>query len=76
MDSQILDLVTIDGGEKGFEIMLLWPFSVALNETVIRLLGGGIAGPAPIKTLGLESLLKEFCGGIGRSSSKGVSRWT
>lgn len=37
MNSQILDFVTVDGGQEGFEIMILWPFTVALNETVIRL---------------------------------------
>ena len=56
MNSQILDFVTVDGGQEGFEIMILWPFTVALNETVIRLwaaalleakwfLSGGIAKP-------------------------------
>src|ERR1700716_2190942 len=37
MNSQILDFVTVDSGQEGFEIIILWPFTVALNETVIRL---------------------------------------
>ena len=37
MNGQILDFVTVDGGQEGFEIIILWSFTVTLNETVIRL---------------------------------------
>ena len=37
VNSQILDFVAVNGGQEGFEIIILWPFTVALNETVIRL---------------------------------------
>src|SRR4029077_3942768 len=71
MNSRILDFVTVDGGQEGFEIMILWPFTVALNETVIRLwaaamleakrfLSGGIASPPAMKALRPQSLVMEF----------------
>ena len=71
MNSQILDLVTVDGGQEGFEIIILWPFTVALNETVIRLwaaalleakrfLSGRIASPPAIKAPRAQSLVMEF----------------
>jgi hypothetical protein len=31
MNRQILDFVPVDGGQEGFEIIILWPFSVALR---------------------------------------------
>jgi len=56
MDSQIQDFVTVDGGQEGFKIIILWPFTVALNEAVKglwaaamlqakRFFSGGIASP-------------------------------
>ena len=71
MNGQILDFVTVDGGQEGFEIIILWSFTVTLNETVIRLwaaalfeakrlLGGGIASPPAIKALRAQSLVTEF----------------
>ena len=71
MDSQILDFVTVGGGYEGFEIIILWSFTITLNETVIRLwaaalfeakrlLGGGIASPPAIEALRVESLVTEF----------------
>jgi hypothetical protein len=71
MNSQILDFVTVDSGQEGFEIIILWPFTVALNETVIRLwaaalleakwfLSGSIASPPAIKALRPQSLVMEF----------------
>jgi hypothetical protein len=76
VNSQVLDFVTVGGGKEGFKIIILWPFAIALNETVIGLwaatmlqaksfLGGGIAGPSASKSFRSQSL----------SSSKGVSRW-
>jgi hypothetical protein len=71
MNSQILDFVTGDGGQEGFEIIILGPFTVTLNETVKRLwaaalfeakrfLRGGIASPPAIKALRAQSLVMEF----------------
>ena len=34
MNGQILDFVTVGGGQEGFEMIILWSFTVTLNETV------------------------------------------
>ena len=71
MDREILDFVSIDGREKRFKIIILRPFSVALNKAVIRLLaaavaqakgflGRGITGPAAVKALRVKGLGTEF----------------
>lgn len=71
MNGQILNFVTVDGGQEGFEIIILWPFTIPLNETVIRLwaatlfeakrlLGGGIASSPAIEALRAQSLVLEF----------------
>src|ERR1700738_2585521 len=71
MNSQILDFVTVDGGQEGFEIIILWSFTVTLNETEIRLwaaalleakrlLRGGIASPPAIKALRVQGSVMEF----------------
>src|ERR1700738_4846560 len=71
VNCQILDFVTVGGGQEGFEIIILWSFTVTLNETVIRLwaaalfeakrlLGGSIASPPAIKALRAPSLVMEF----------------
>jgi hypothetical protein len=59
MVGQILDFVTVGRGQEGFEIIILWSFTVTLNEAVIRLwaaalfeakrlLGDGKASPPAI----------------------------
>src|SRR5277367_5596264 len=71
MNGQILDFVTVGGGQEGFEIIILRSFTVTLNKTVIRLratalfkakrlLGGSIASPSAIKALRAQSLVLEF----------------
>ena len=42
MDGEILNFVTVDGGQEGFERIILWPFTVALNETVVRLCAAAV----------------------------------
>ena len=41
VNSQVLDFVTVGGGKEGFKLIILWPFTVALNENGNKALGSG-----------------------------------
>ena len=86
MNGQILDFVTIGSGQEGFEIIILWSFTVTLNETEIRLwaaalceakrlLGGGIASPpaieAPSSELG-SGVWANFAAASGPAIQRGL----
>src|ERR1700686_990631 len=85
VNSQILDFVTVGGGQEGFEIIILWSFTVTLNETQIRfwaaalfeakrLLGGGTASPPAIEALRAQSLVLEFGRVLRAASARAVQR--